>query len=49
MASQERVYDDPGRSISSDPSLHFPPQQTGALPQPTRVEAHSEKVRRMSK
>jgi hypothetical protein len=32
MTLFKRVYDDPGRSISSDPSLHIPPQQTSALP-----------------
>jgi len=47
MGSQEdliygyikRVYDYPGRNISSDPSLHIPPQQTNAVQLPTRVEA----------
>jgi len=39
MTSQEdliygytkRVYNYPNRSISSDPSLHFPPQRTNAV------------------
>jgi hypothetical protein len=31
MAIFKRVYDYRGRSISSDPSLHIPPQQINAV------------------
>jgi hypothetical protein len=31
MAIYRRVYDYPGRSISSDPSLHIPPRQISTV------------------